>query len=196
MTQLDQLTLDLFDVRARLISTDDAEAHSAHTSAVETLKRKRSSSGSASEAHAASLRAFLQLHRTTRARAIGVLDAWSVGSHSSSSSSSAPGGGKAAAQALRAVNTGAGAQVRAALEGEGVERLVKRARVWRGDKKLGLEDLDEEESEKREDAQTFDDSDFYATLLRELLESKGDVGSAGESSSLLPALPPPFPHIN
>lgn len=101
---------------------------------------------------------------------------------------------------LKAMNQSAEDQIDRGLTGDAFDRLRKRTRVWRGSEKefrLAAEsarpssqedDSDDEEQKKEGDhADIFDDSDFYATLLRELIDSRGVasvMGADGGESSL------------
>lgn len=168
---LSELEQGLFATRQSLISADE-EPELAEAYAGAERKRKRAASADADEAHLARVDSFLALHDATSERACAVLDAWSVGPQ-------AVGGG---AKELRAVNRGAGEQVRTAMSGDSAGRLLRRARIWRGEVRVGEEEQQRAQQQADEaDPEVFDDSDFYATLLRELIESKGEAsGGAGE----------------
>lgn len=92
---------------------------------------------------------------------------------------------------LKAVNQSPEEQIERGLTGDAYERLRKRTRVWRGTEKeerIGTSRTSqaaEEDSEEdaaaakdgmaKEEADVFDDSDFYSALLRELIDSKGGL---------------------
>lgn len=101
---------------------------------------------------------------------------------------------------LKALNQSIDKQVAAALAGEGEQRLVDRTRRFRGDASArigsslittaggGADAANSEDSARRKeaelDAETFDDSDFYSSLLRSLIDSSstavGNTSTAGE----------------
>lgn len=98
----------------------------------------------------------------------------------SSKIAAAPSGGAAARLQLKAMNQGAVEQIDQALAGDGLSRLVDRTRVWRGDEPR-LSGDDESHPE------VFDDSDFYSSLLRDLLDNAGlvEAGASATASSAL-----------
>lgn len=98
----------------------------------------------------------------------------------SSKIAAAPSGAAAARLQLKAMNQGAVEQIDQALAGDGLSRLVDRTRVWRGDEPR-LSGDDESHPE------VFDDSDFYSSLLRDLLDNASLV-EAGASASASSAL--------
>jgi protein AATF/BFR2 len=95
---------------------------------------------------------------------------------------------------LKAMNQSAEDQIDRGLSGDAFDRLRKRTRVWRGseaESRIVLEERSEDEEdsgeEKKEEADIFDDSDFYASMLRELIDSRGAasvMGASGADSSL------------
>lgn len=113
--------------------------------------------------------------------------------------SGAGGGASGGGAGLKAMNQSAEDQIARGLSGDAYERLKKRTRVWRGtenearivgsveDSKTGEADTAEASASQHqlahEDEDIFDDSDFYAALLRELIDSRGrvtgDVGGEG-----------------
>ncbi|UZJ56636.1 hypothetical protein CBS101457_005956 [Exobasidium rhododendri] len=101
---------------------------------------------------------------------------------------------------LKAMNQSAEDQIDRGLTGDAFDRLRKRTRVWRGSEKESRivaeeasndgEDSDEEARKEMAEADIFDDSDFYAAMLRELIDSRGAAsimganGAAAADSSL------------
>jgi protein AATF/BFR2 len=101
---------------------------------------------------------------------------------------------------LKAMNQSAEDQIDRGLNGDTYERLRKRTRVWRGTEQgsrifraqnvaeEGKDGSDDEERRVEEEADIFDDSDFYQAMLRELIDSRGGVsstmGADGTDSSL------------
>lgn len=71
-------------------------------------------------------------------------------------------------------------QMDQALAGDGMDRLVDRTRVWRGDDtaRLGVTQPADETASRPTDVNVFDDSDFYAQLLRDLIDNASIVEGA------------------
>ncbi|KAL4399968.1 maturation of SSU-rRNA from tricistronic rRNA transcript protein [Malassezia pachydermatis] len=90
---------------------------------------------------------------------------------------------------LRAMNQGVVEQIDQALAGEGLRRLIDRTRVWRGEgtERLGVAATDDEDTSTKVDPDVFDDSDFYAQLLRDLIDNASMV-EAGMSATASDAL--------
>ncbi|WFD25635.1 rRNA-processing protein bfr2 [Malassezia nana] len=90
---------------------------------------------------------------------------------------------------LRAMNQSVVEQMDQALAGDGMDRLVDRTRVWRGDEtaRLGRSEPVEEMRARPTDVHVFDDSDFYAQLLRDLIDHASMV-EAGISATASDAL--------
>ena len=78
--------------------------------------------------------------------------------------------GATGASQLKAVNQSPVAQIENSMRGDALERLQDRTRTWRGKDRVTL-------GENSDAAEIFDDSDFYHTLLRELIESRSAAGS-------------------
>lgn len=78
---------------------------------------------------------------------------------------------------LRAMNQSVVEQMDQALAGDGMDRLVDRTRVWRGDEsaRLGTTRVADETEARPTDVHVFDDSDFYAQLLRDLIDNASIV---------------------
>ena len=106
-------------------------------------------------------------------------------------SSSAVGG----SNGLKAIEQSAEEQIQRGMTGEAFERLRKRTRVWRGTENENRIDIDEEKGSDDEDdditesttnaenSDVFDDSDFYAALLRELIDNKGGLSTTDAEGS-------------
>lgn len=89
---------------------------------------------------------------------------------------------------LRAMNQNVVDQIRQALAGDGMDRLVQRTQVWRADDADRLGVITTESQETRPmDAEVFDDSDFYAQLLRDLIDNAGimETGASNAASDAL-----------
>lgn len=100
---------------------------------------------------------------------------------------------------LKAIEQSAEEQILRGMKGEAFERLRKRTRVWRGtdqESRIEIEeeknsDEDDDEQDEKEDNNTptaenvdiFDDSDFYAALLRELIDTKGGLSTTDPEGS-------------
>ncbi|PWN36065.1 TRAUB-domain-containing protein [Meira miltonrushii] len=96
---------------------------------------------------------------------------------------------------LKAIEQSAEEQIQRGMTGEAFERLRKRTRVWRGTDNESRIDVDDQEgSDDEEDdstnnaanaenADVFDDSDFYAALLRELIDNKGGLSTTDAEGS-------------
>ncbi|PWN45909.1 TRAUB-domain-containing protein [Ceraceosorus guamensis] len=167
-SDLAQLNASIFSKRAAIAQASDSQVAAAFHQASSVLG-KRPASGEAvrDEDIDQSISAFLSLHRVTADKTCEVLDAWSTSGPSGSS------------RELKAVNRAAGEQVRSSLaQPESMERLLKRTRVWRGADRLGEEGVAAAAYSDEPDENVFDDTDFYSSLLRELLDSKGE-GAAG-----------------
>ncbi|PWN25716.1 hypothetical protein BDZ90DRAFT_233726 [Jaminaea rosea] len=130
--------------------------------------------------------------------------------HSAQASSSALGADSnkfsASSAPLKAFNQSIPRQVDSAMAGEAGKRLVERTKKFRGAaggvegaqgaKRIGAELLDDDGNEEEDeqngaaaqdkdmDVETFDDSDFYAWLLRSLIESQQTTGAATNGSAL------------
>ena len=89
---------------------------------------------------------------------------------------------------LRAMNQNVVDQIRLALAGDGMDRLVQRTQVWRADDmdRLGVIATTSQES-RPTDTEVFDDSDFYAQLLRDLIDNAGimETGASNAASDAL-----------
>ena len=89
---------------------------------------------------------------------------------------------------LRAMNQNVVDQIRQALAGDGMDRLVQRTQVWRADDmdRLGVIATASQES-RPTDTEVFDDSDFYAQLLRDLIDNAGimETGASNAASDAL-----------
>ncbi|WFD21914.1 rRNA-processing protein bfr2 [Malassezia equina] len=90
---------------------------------------------------------------------------------------------------LRAMNQSVVEQMDQALAGDGMDRLVDRTRVWRGDEsaRLGTTRPVDETEARPTDVHVFDDSDFYAQLLRDLIENASivEAGISATASDVL-----------
>lgn len=100
---------------------------------------------------------------------------------------------------LKAMNLSAEDQVDRGLASDAFDRLRKRTRVWRGterEARIGMEAIaadqtdsdDEQDMTQEQQTDIFDDSDFYAAMLRELIDSRGAsseaTGHDGSDSSM------------
>lgn len=90
---------------------------------------------------------------------------------------------------LRAMNQGVVEQLDQALSGDGLARLVERTRVWRPTdvERLGVPATETPDSRSAQAVDVFDDSDFYAQLLRDLVDNAG-LMQAGTSAYASDAL--------
>ncbi|WFD17953.1 rRNA-processing protein bfr2 [Malassezia caprae] len=90
---------------------------------------------------------------------------------------------------LRAMNQSVVEQMDQALAGDGMDRLVDRTRVWRGDEtaRLGVSQPVSETESRPTDVNVFDDSDFYAQLLRDLIDNASivEAGISATASDVL-----------
>ncbi|MCO5589600.1 hypothetical protein L7F22_043568 [Adiantum nelumboides] len=94
---------------------------------------------------------------------------------------------------LKAIEQSAEEQIQRGMTGEAFERLRKRTRVWRGTENETRIDIDEQEGSEddettdnatnAENVDVFDDSDFYAALLRELIDNKGGLSTTDAEGS-------------
>lgn len=96
---------------------------------------------------------------------------------------------------LKAIEQSAEEQIQRGMTGEAFERLRKRTRVWRGTENESRIDIDEEKgsddeedditeiTSNAENTDVFDDSDFYAALLRELIDNKGGLSTTDAEGS-------------
>lgn len=105
-----------------------------------------------------------------------VLDKWSLKVTSAAAAAAAASNGNRFTQ-LRAVNQAPSSQIDSALAGDGLSRLVARTRVLRseseGSFKLGSTSTSLD-TEEKQDSEVFDDTDFYSTLLKELIERRSN----------------------
>lgn len=118
---------------------------------------------------ASSGKALYDLEALVEPRRRSLLSRWS------SKISAAPDSRSASATTrlqLRAMNQSVVEQMDQALAGDGMDRLVDRTRVWRGDEtaRLGRSEPVAETRARPTDVHVFDDSDFYAQLLRDLID--------------------------
>lgn len=113
------------------------------------------------------LEATLEPHRRL------LLTRWSNKIAAAPESRNAPG----AKLQLRAMNQGVVEQLDHALAGDGMARLVERTRVWRptDTQRLGVAPRATTDARSVQDVDVFDDSDFYAQLLRDLVDNAGLV---------------------
>lgn len=95
---------------------------------------------------------------------------------------------------LKAMNQSAEDQIDRGLTGDTFDRLRKRTRVWRGteqegrlhgteDMAAGEDESGSENAKKEEEADVFDDSDFYQAMLRELIDSRGGTLTMGADTA-------------
>ncbi|WFC93590.1 rRNA-processing protein bfr2 [Malassezia brasiliensis] len=108
-----------------------------------------------------------------------LLSRWSNKIAAAPDSRNAPG----AKLQLRAMNQGVVEQMDQALSGDGLARLVERTRVWRATDvdRVGGATPVAADARAAQDVDVFDDSDFYAQLLRDLVDNAGLV-QAGTSA--------------
>lgn len=117
-----------------------------------------------------------------------VLDKWSLKVSSAAAAAAAASNSNKFTQ-LRAVNQTPSTQIDSALAGDGLSRLVSRTRVLRseseGATKLGRTPTpsNSSSSEEAKDVEVFDDSDFYSTLLKDLIERRSGVIPNGEGAT-------------
>lgn len=129
-------------------------------------------------------KALQDLERVLEPHTTGILMRWS---NKIAAASDSRNGTASSRLQLRAMNQNVVDQIQQALAGDGMSRLVDRTRVWRGDaERLGVL-ADGDESGPQVDAEVFDDSDFYAQLLRDLIENAGMMES-GTSTAASDAL--------
>ncbi|EST08756.1 Apoptosis-antagonizing transcription factor, C-terminal [Kalmanozyma brasiliensis GHG001] len=189
--QLLELSETLFSLRTRLAtlsSEDDA------VTAPASRKRKRDfdvpAPDSPSEAEQtwsevesheqidATLSDIVSFSEAVEGQRCSVLDKWSLKVATAATSS-----GNKFAPTLRAVNQTPSAQIQSALAGDGLARLVSRTRVLRDDTpKLTTSKNGDE------DAEVFDDSDFYSTLLKDLIERRSSSAAPATAAMLLTGL--------
>ncbi|CEH12956.1 Apoptosis antagonizing transcription factor/protein transport protein [Ceraceosorus bombacis] len=167
-SDLAQLNASIFSKRAAIAEASDSQVAAAFHQASSVLGKRPASGEAVRDGDIdQSISAFLSLHRVTAEKTCVVLDAWSTSGPSGSS------------RELKAVNRAAGEQVRSSLaQPESMKRLLKRTRVWRGADRLGEEGVAATSYEP--DENVFDDTDFYSSLLRELLDSKGEGASGSD----------------
>ncbi|CAO1617100.1 unnamed protein product [Parajaminaea phylloscopi] len=204
---------DLFDTQIDVLGqdrcADDLQAQI--VSIGEKRKRSQADADNLDEddlraAHRQQLSACLRMYSETLQPFAGSLfERHSAGSMSESDTNKFD--SKAGSGGLKALNQSINKQVDSAMVGEGGERLVDRTRRFRGDasSRIGTAFLAQDASgatgqeestdglstsHRREvpaDPETFDDSDFYSSLLRSLIDSSasGNVGSsvAGDGAS-------------
>lgn len=144
----------------------------------DVLASRVNTEASASKA-ARDLEAAIEPHRRM------LLSRWSNKIAAAPDSRNAPG----AKLQLRAMNQGVVEQMDQALSGDGLARLVERTRVWRATDvdRVGGATPAVADARAAQDADVFDDSDFYAQLLRDLVDNAGLV-QAGTSAFASDAL--------
>ncbi|SPO30992.1 probable Protein BFR2 [Ustilago trichophora] len=115
-----------------------------------------------------------------------VLDKWSLKVSSAAAATAAASNGNKFTQ-LRAVNQTPSSQIDTVLAGDGLSRLISRTQVLRthseGHFKLGRSSTTTSDSEEIKDVEVFDDSDFYSTLLKELIERRSGVSSGAGAAT-------------
>lgn len=115
-----------------------------------------------------------------------ILDKWSLRSSLEGHAGAARRSNKFDTGSLKAMNQRATDQIDALLSGDGMDRLRKRTRVWRGTdaegRLVGSQGHQEGENDDGADEGIFDDSDFYQALLRELIDTKAGDGGASDPS--------------
>ncbi|TKY88836.1 hypothetical protein EX895_002077 [Sporisorium graminicola] len=214
LEQLLELSETLFSLRTRLhalsSASDAGEAgdNSSVVAAPTTRKRKRDFDVTVPEddeeaqrtwneitAHDqidATIHDIVDYTRSLEPQRRSVLDKWSLKVTSAAATAAAAGNGNKFTQ-LRAVNQPPSVQIDSALSGDGLPRLIARTRVLRSDtpgaSKLGRQASTPQDDDVQ-DAQVFDDTDFYSTLLKELIERRSGVLSTsadggGGSAALL-----------
>lgn len=176
-----QASADLFQLRTELMSKMDALP----TDAAEVLgkyrgkKRKYTSLSDTREALEEQLDDASVLASAAWAHNGQVLNKWSSRARSDPAVSGtadrfAPIGG------FKAINQSATAQIERALHPQAIGRLRERAQTWRGPARIRLPREDPEDPSGAKGL--FDDTDFYHSLLRELIESRAAAGATGTSS--------------
>ncbi|CDS01496.1 hypothetical protein, partial [Sporisorium scitamineum] len=206
LEQLLELSETLFSLRTRLhalssASDPDQDDNSSAVTAPTTRKRKRDFDVTIPEDQEEASRTWNEITSHDQIDAVvndivdfsralepsrrSVLDKWSLKVTSAAATAAAAANGNKFTQ-LRAVNQPPSAQIDTALAGDGFSRLIARTRVLRSDSaessKLGTPPSQDE----THDDQVFDDTDFYSTLLKELIERRsGSLSSAAAGGSTL-----------
>ncbi|PWY98164.1 TRAUB-domain-containing protein [Testicularia cyperi] len=113
-----------------------------------------------------------------------VLDKWSL--KVTSAASAAANANRF--QSLKAVNQPPSVQIDNALAGDGLSRLVSRTRVLRGEGEAVAKLSSSTATLAGDDAEVFDDSDFYSHLLKELIDRRSgstDVLASGTTHAFM-----------
>ncbi|SNX87131.1 related to BFR2 - involved in protein transport steps at the Brefeldin A blocks [Melanopsichium pennsylvanicum] len=206
LEQLLELSETLFSLRTRLVTLSaSSEEEIGAVAAPATRKRKRDfdiivpqdnqeasrtwSEISTHDQIDATLHDVASYSSATEPHRRSVLDKWSL--KVTSAAATASNGNKFTQ--LRAVNQTPSTQIDSALAGDGLSRLISRTRVLRSESegwtKLGRPDHfnnnNNNDTEEIKDQEVFDDSDFYSTLLKELIERRSGMisGAAGEGAT-------------
>lgn len=182
----DALTSSLLDHSALLLATQakligQTEGHEELYNAIERAgsKRKRA------ESEEDSLAAHSQLLSLTLRFGKEVLDPFTAATLDRHSTRNAGQSDNSFSATLKTFDQSLTKQIDAAMAGEGGQRLVERTRKYRGEgKRIGAPSTEDEARDANAgssadvSADTFDDSDFYASLLRSLIESSSTGGSS------------------
>lgn len=178
------LTSSLLDHSALLLATQtkligQADGHGELYEAIEKVgsKRKR-----AAQAEEDSLAAHSQLLSLTLRFGKEVLDPFTAATLDRHATRSAGQSDNSFSATLKTFDQSLTKQIDAAMAGEGGQRLVERTRKYRGEgRRTGAPSTDNEGQDTANadvSADTFDDSDFYASLLRSLIESSSTGGTS------------------
>ncbi|KAI3626401.1 hypothetical protein CBS9595_001762 [Malassezia furfur] len=175
---LDAAAVDLEDMASTLLSIRMRLWEQNLPALRDVLAARVNTEASASKA-VRDLEAAIEPHRRM------LLSRWSNKIAAAPDSRNAPG----AKLQLRAMNQGVVEQMDQALSGDGLARLVERTRVWRATDvdRVGGATTETADARSAQDADVFDDSDFYAQLLRDLVDNAGLV-QAGTSAFASDAL--------
>lgn len=193
-TELLQLSSDLFSLRTDLMTRNGVDPPEAAKMGSKYRGKKRkftslSDTQSALEDH---LEDVSRLSSQAWVRDGQILNKWS----SRARSDPALGGGAdkfAPSGGFKAINQSATAQIERALHPQAIGRLRERALTWRGPARVhlptgqGASMVGPSEDKTKESSASslpdaFDDTDFYHSLLRELIEARAAAGASGGSS--------------
>ncbi|PWN20325.1 TRAUB-domain-containing protein [Microstroma glucosiphilum] len=194
----DALTSSLLDHSALLLDTQtkligQQDGHDQLYEAIEKVgsKRKRA------EGEEDSLAAHSQLLSLTLRFGREVLDPFTAATLNRHSTRNSGQSDNSFSATLKTFEQSLIKQIDAAMAGEGGQRLVERTRKYRGEgRRIGAPSTEGEgeaqngnaDADSSVSADTFDDSDFYASLLRSLIESSSTGGTSlgGQHASNTP----------
>lgn len=146
---------------------------------------------STNESHLQQIQSLLSLESTIfHPLQISLLNKWSSKVEAATTTSSSSSTFTNPKEGLKSINQSSGKQVEMQLAGDGIARLISRTQVLRDPSisnsslgSSGSKNLDGNTAsteDEKEDVEIFDDSDFYNSLLKELIESKGGGSGNGK----------------